>query len=428
MKAIRIPRLMELALGGALVLTPALPQQTINNASISGRVTDPSGQVIENARVVARQLETKLTQSTSTDTEGRFRFPYLRVGAYEISFQKVGFADLTRELTLAIGSAYELPVSLSVEIATTKVQVQADIAALETARSQIAGTVAQTEIKSLPLNGRNFLDIALLVPGVSPTNTASTQLFPETSAVTGQGLSINSQRNFSNGFIVDGLSANDDAAGLSGIPYGVDAVDELQVVTSGGQAEFGRALGGYVNVVTKSGTNTLHGNLYGYLRDKRMNASNALSRAKLPLTQVQYGASLGGPVIKDRSFYFGNFEQRRLNQSGLVTISPANVSAINARLEATGYKGPFVTTGLYPNPVDSTNILAKLDHQMSENDLITFRYTGYHVASENTRGAGGLSAPSCGGRAKQCRPQHRDRQHPYNLAESRERDTRSVHL
>ncbi len=88
MKAIRIPRLIELALGGALVITPALPQQTINNASISGRVTDPSGQVIENARVVARQLETKLTQSTSTDTEGRFRFPYLRVGAYEISFQR----------------------------------------------------------------------------------------------------------------------------------------------------------------------------------------------------------------------------------------------------------------------------------------------------------------------------------------------------
>ena len=394
MIAIRIPRLMQLALGSALMFTPALPQQSINYASISGRVIDPSGQVVENARVVARQSETKLTQSTSTDREGRFRFPYLRVGTYEISFQKEGFADLAREMTLAIGSAYELPVSLSVEIATTKVQVQADIGALETARSQIAGTVAQTEINSLPLNGRNFLDIALLVPGVSPTNTASTQLFPETSAVAGQGLSINSQRNFSNSFIVDGLSANDDAAGLSGIPYGVDAVDELQVVTSGGQAEFGRALGGYVNVVTKSGTNTLHGNLYGYLRDKRMNASNALSRAKLPLTQVQYGASLGGPVVKDRSFYFGNFEQRRLNQSGLVTISPANVSAINARLEATGYKGPFVTAGLYPNPVDSTNILAKLDHQVSETDLVTFRYTGYRVVSENSRGVGGLSAPS----------------------------------
>lgn len=385
---------MELALGGALMVMPVLSQQTINFASISGRVTDPSGQVVENAKVIAVQSETKLAQSANTDAEGRFRFPYLRVGRYELTIQKAGFAELRRDMTLAIGSAYELPVTLSVEVATTEVEVKADTAVLETARSQIAGTVAQTEIKSLPLNGRSYLDIALLVPGVSPTNTASSQLFPETSAVAGQGLSINSQRNFSNSFIVDGLSANDDAAGLSGIPYGVDAVDELQVVTSGGQAEFGRALGGYVNVVTKSGTNTLHGNFYGYFRDKRLNAKNALSGGKLPLTQVQYGASAGGPILKDRSFYFGNFEQRRLNQAGLVTISPANVPAINARLAATGYQGPFITTGLYPNPVDSTNILAKLDHQVNETDLVTFRYTGYQVMSENSRGAGGLSAPS----------------------------------
>ena len=105
---------------------------------------------------------------------------------------------------------------------------------LEAARSQIAGTVSQTEVKSLPLNERNFLDLALLVPGVSPTNTASTQLFPETSAVPGQGISVSSQRNFSNNFIVDGLSANDDAAGLSGIFYGLDVVHEFQVVTSEG--------------------------------------------------------------------------------------------------------------------------------------------------------------------------------------------------
>ena len=130
---------------------------------------------------------------------------------------------------------------------------------LETARSQIAGTVPQAEVESLPMNGRNFLDLALLIPGVSPTNTGSTQLFAETSAVPGPGHLVGSQRNLSNSFIVDGLSANDDAAGLSGIPYGVDAVDQFQVVTSGGQAELGRALGGYVNVVTRSGTNHVHG-------------------------------------------------------------------------------------------------------------------------------------------------------------------------
>src|SRR4029434_5961185 len=105
---------------------------------------------------------------------------------------------------------------------------------LESARSQISGTVRQSEVRNVPLNGRNFLDLALLIPGVSPTNTGSNQLFAETSAVPGQGISVGSQRNFSNSFIVDGLSANDDAAGLSGIYYGLDTVHEVQVVTSGG--------------------------------------------------------------------------------------------------------------------------------------------------------------------------------------------------
>ena len=136
-------------------------------------------------------------------------------------------------------------------------------------------------------------------------------------------MSIGSQRNFSNNFIVDGLSANDDAAGLSGIPYGVDAVEQFQVVTSGGQAELGRALGGYVNVVTKSGTNLLRGNVYGYFRDDALNGANALTGTTLPMHQNQYGASLGGPIVRDRTFYFSNFEQRQLDQSGLTTIADA---------------------------------------------------------------------------------------------------------
>ena len=193
------------------------------------------------------------------------------------------------------------------------------------------------------MNGRNFLDLALLVPGVSPTNIGSTQLFAETSAVPGQGLSIGSQRNFSNNFIVDGLSANDDAAGLSGMPYGVDAVDQFQVVTSGGQAELGRALGGYISVVTKSGTNALHGDVYGYFRDDSLNATNALLREqggkKPPMSQKQYGGSLGGPLVRNRSFYFANVEQRRLDQTGLATISADNVDVINARLAAVVVSG-----------------------------------------------------------------------------------------
>ena len=133
------------------------------------------------------------------------------------------------------------------------------------------------------------------MPGVSPTNVASTQLFPETSAVPGVRLSVGSQRNLSNNFIVDGLSANDDAAGLSGITYGVDAVEQFQVVTSGGQAELGRALGGYVNVVTRSGTNAAARDVYDYFRDDRFNAPNALSGTKLPMSQSQFGGKPGRP-------------------------------------------------------------------------------------------------------------------------------------
>jgi hypothetical protein len=174
----------------------------------------------------------------------------------------------------------------------------------------------------------------------------------------------------------------------------LDVVDELQVVTSGGQAEFGRALGGYVNVATKSGTDSMRGDIYGYLRNSRLNAANALSQSVLPMTSAQYGASLGGPLIRDRTFYFVNFEQHELNQSGLVTVSPANAVAINAHLLAIGYPGSPVFTGIYPNPVHSTNLFAKIDHRIGSRDQLTGRYSLYRVTSVNSRGAGGLSAPS----------------------------------
>ena len=369
-------------------------QETINYASISGHVTDPQGAAVPGAQVAVRQTETNVTGETVTDRQGRFRFPYLKVGPYEIKVRLQGFADATHSLTLTIGSAFELPVALTVAPLDTSVTVIGETMVLEAARSQIAGTVSQTEVRDLPMNGRNFLDLALLVPGVSPTNVSSTQLFAETSAVAGAGLSIGSQRNFSNNFIVDGLSANDDAAGLSGIPYGVDAVDQVQVVTSGGQAELGRALGGYVNVLTKSGTNTLHADFYTYLRDDRFNAPNALSGTTLPMNQQQFGASLGGPIRSGRTFYFSNFEQRKLDQSGLVAISSANVNAINARLASAGYPGSPVTTGIYPNPVDSSNFLGKVDHHLSGVDQFSVRYSLYKVTSANSRGAGALSAPS----------------------------------
>jgi Carboxypeptidase regulatory-like domain/TonB dependent receptor-like, beta-barrel len=369
-------------------------QETISYGSISGRVTDPQGAVVPGASVSTRHTQTNLIREGVTDGEGRFRFPYLRVGPYDVTVSHPGFASATRTISVTIGSAYEVPITLAVAGVTASVTVTDAATVLEGARSQIAGTVSNVEVENLPMNSRNFLDLALLVPGVSPTNIGSTQLFAETSAVPGQGISVSSQRNFSNNFIVDGLSANDDAAGLSGIPYGVDAIDQFQVVTSGGQAELGRALGGYISVVTKSGTNAPRGDFYGYFRDDRWNARNALSGTKLPMNQKQYGASMGGPIVRDRTFYFSNVEQRRLDQMGLATISAENVQTINAHLAVVGYPGSPISTGVYPNPVDTTHFLTKVDHQFNSRDQFSMRYSLYDVLSRNSRGAGALNAPT----------------------------------
>lgn len=370
-------------------------QEAVNYASVSGRVMDATGAAVPAADVFVRHVETNVRTTAETGVDGRFRFPYLRVGPYEIAVQKSGFAAATRSLTLTAGSAFDLPIALSVAAVEAEIAVTAEAPILETARSQIAATMTRAEITNLPLNGRNALDLALFAPGVSPTNVGgSGQLFPETSAVPGVGLSINSQRNFSNNYLVDGLSANDDAAGLSGLSLGVDAVDEMQVVTTGGQAELGRALGGYISIVTKSGTNRLTGDVYHYQRDDSLNARNALSGTKLPMRQAQFGFSIGGPIARDRTFYFVNVERRVLDQTGLSTIAPASVDIINARLAEVGYAGPAISTGEYPQPVRSTHLTGKVDHHLSGNGHLSVRYSLYDVHAENSRGAGALNAPS----------------------------------
>jgi hypothetical protein len=380
---------------------PALyAQQTINNASLTGRVTDKTGAVVHNATITARQTATNLSFTAVSDAAGRFRFPYLQVGPYEVTVHDAGFSDVRSSVNLTIGAAFDLPVVLSAGTTAT-VDVNSAPPLLETDRSQIAGTISQNEVANLPFNGRNFLDLALLVPGVSPTNTAANQLYAETSAVPGQGISVSSQHNFSNSFIVDGLSANDDAAGLVQTDFGLDVVQEMQVVTSGGQAEFGRALGGYINYVSKSGGNQLHGDVYAYLRDKNLNASNAYTHTLLPYTQTQSGASLGGPIIKDRTFYFANYEYRQLNQTAPMSITSSNAAAINTVLTTDSYPGQLLAISptnitIYKNPIRSSTFFAKVDHHVSDRDQLSVRYSLYHVSSINSRGAGGTTYTSAG--------------------------------
>ena len=370
--------------------------QSISGACLHGTVTDPTGALVPGAKVSALNLETRQSWILTTNDQGYFRFGYLPAGNYSVVASKPNFTGTPRQTTLATGQILHVDLALQVEGGTAAVEVESDRPLVETTRTAVADYVTAREVRDLPLNGRNYLDLALLVPGVSRANTGASQRFAETSAVPGTGISISSQRNLNNAFIVDGLSANDDAAELAGTFYSQEVVREFQVVSSGASAEFGRASAGAINITTRSGGDNFHGDVYGFLRNQRLDANNALTGTRLPLTQGQYGVSLGGPIVRERTFLFGNFEQTRQNTAGVIAIAPASVALINKRLDAVNYPGQRLTTGEFPTSLDTTNFFIRLDHRFSSDDQLNVRYAFYDVASENARNAGALNALSRG--------------------------------
>jgi carboxypeptidase family protein len=373
----------------------ASAQQNVTFASLSGEIEDANGARVAGATVTVTQIETNQQRTANSDREGRFRFPYLPVGSYRVTVDAPGFASAPQQVTLTVGQTRSLSIKLTVSGVAESVAIS-DVPSIETVRTQVSETIRPAEIDQLPLNGRNYLDLALLVPAVSPTNTGSNQRFAETSAVPGQGISFGGQRNLYNSFIVDGLSANDDAADLTGTYFSQEVIREFQVVTSGGIAEFGRASGGIVNIVTKSGTNAWHGDLYGFGRNQRFDARNPLAPQKDLLTQAQYGGTLSGPLHRNRTFFFTNFEQTRRNYSAVLTIAPGAVATINSRLTAVSYRGPRIETGVVPASFNTSNFFGRVDHQLNDRNQLTAHYSLYHINAVNSRTVGGLNSVSRG--------------------------------
>ncbi|MGC2239080.1 MAG: carboxypeptidase regulatory-like domain-containing protein [Pyrinomonadaceae bacterium] len=371
-------------------------QQIVSGATLRGVTTDTNDAVIRGAKVTAINLETNQAQTTISDSNGQFRFSYLPVGNYEIKAEQTGFITISQKITLTVGQILELELTFQINNVSYLIDVNTDTPIVETTRTQVTETILPADVENLPLNGRNFLDLALLIPGVSRTNTGSVQRFAETSAVPGTGLSVSGQRNLNNSFIVDGSSANDDAAELAGTYYSQEVIREFQIVTSGAVAEFGRAQSGFINIVTQSGTNNRRGKIYGFLRDDKFDARNPLATSKDPLTQTQYGLSLGAPIIKNRAFFFGNFEQTRRNDTNIITISPVNVAAINNRLTQAGYRGQMLQNGLVPGGYDTTNFFGRIDHQINSKNSFAATYNFYDIKAVNARTVGGLNAVSRG--------------------------------
>ena len=393
--SIRKVILSLLALAVVAGIHPNSTAQNVSSASVGGIVQDINGAAVAAVTLTATNVDTNQTRTTVTDRQGRFKFPYLPVGSYKLSAAASGFRIAAREIMLTVGQALDLVIKLDVDSVAEQVTVT-DASPIETTRTQVTQTIRPAEINQLPLNGRNYLDLALLVPGVSPTNTGSNQRFAETSAVPGQGISVAGQRNLYNSFILDGISANDDAADLTGTYFSQEVIREFQVITSGGIAEFGRASAGVINIISKSGTNNWRGDLYGFGRNQRFDARNPLATKKDLLTQAQYGGTIHGPLRLNRTFLFANFEQTRRNYSAVITIAPAAVAAVNNRLVAVGYRGSSIETGVVPASFDTSNLFARIDHQVTDHNQLAARYSLYHIDAVNSRSVGGLNAVSRG--------------------------------
>lgn len=378
------------------MLTLTLAQQTVTSATLSGRVVDMDGACVCGAMITVINTETRRKETAITNEAGGYKLSYLPVGNYQLVAECSGFATVNQPLTLTVGQALDVPIRLAVAGVTENVRVTNDVPTIEATRTQLAETILPHEIDNLPLNGRNYLDLAALTPGVSRSNPIANQRFPETSAVPGTGLSITGQRFINNGFVIDGLSANDDAADLPGTFYSQEVIREFQVITSGGIAQFGRASGGFVNIITQSGTNNYRGRVYGFFRNQRFDARNPLATGKDPLTQAQYGVSIGGPLVSDRTFFFTNFEQTRLHNAAVITISNANVAAVNSHLDAIAYGGSRLSSGIVSTGFNATNFLLRLDDQLTGSNQLSARYGLYNVDSINSRNVGGLNAVSRG--------------------------------
>ena len=380
-----------------LLLTAATvrAQQSVTSATLSGTIEDMQGAMVARATVTVTRVDQNETWQTTSDAQGRYRFTYLPVGRYQLKAERDGFAPFVLALSLSVGQTLDVPVKLGV-VVSELIEVHSDAPIIEAARTQVSETILPKEVDSLPLNGRNYLDLAALTPGVTRANPVSNQRFAETSAVPGTAISVTGQRNINNGFLMDGLSSNDDAADLPATFFSQDVIREFQVITSGGIAEYGRASAGIINVVTQSGTNDWHGRLYGFLRNQRFDARNPLARTKDPLTQAQYGATGGGPIVRDRTFIFANFEQTRLHNAVVLTITPASVLTINDILNQVKYSASRVETGLAPAGYNTSNVFVRVDHRINPANLLSARYSYYDISSLNARNVGGINAVSRG--------------------------------
>ncbi len=345
----------KLALVFALTAGFSLAQQT----GISGRVTDPSAASIDTVIVTATGDDDSKVKTVS-NSQGIYQFPTLRAAKYVIRFEAPGFAPAERTLSLLVGQMATVDVKLLLATASASIAVEAQAAAVDATTSVIAGDVSPTEVSKIPLNGRNYLQLAMMVPGITSNDVTNSPL----GTTDGGKLQIN----------VDGQQVTQNSAGDSfGEPqYSQDAIDQFQIITNRFDATLGRSSRLQINVQTKSGTNAFHGSLYGYFRNDAFNAADSVAHKVLPFSDQQFGGTFGGPIKKDKMFFFFAYEGER--QPTTIFNTP------------TGFGGLSYT---FANQLRTNSYLLHADYQIASNHHFSVRASGYtwQVPFNNVTGA-----------------------------------------
>jgi hypothetical protein len=295
--------------------------------SLRGTVVDPSGAVVESAAVHAQQTETGLTRTAFTDREGAYVLVELPIGHYQVRAEAKGYQKYLQEgISLDVNQTATVNVHLKLGAETQQVEVKADAQLVQSTVSSLGQTVMEREILDLPLDGRNFSQLGTLQPGVVPLTPGLLQAGGPARA--GQAYAVDGQRPESNNFLIDGAdNVNAVDAGFVLKPP-IDTIAEFKILTHNANAEFGRNTGSTTNIVTRGGTNSFHGAAWEFLRNDAMDASDFFSKSVQPLKQNQFGGTFGGPILKDKTFFFGYYEGFRNRQGKTV---PATVPSLAER-------------------------------------------------------------------------------------------------
>jgi outer membrane receptor protein involved in Fe transport len=389
----RFPRLLLTCAVFIFASALALAQSQATTGNIEGRVLDPQGAAVPNATVTAKNQQTGLEKSATSDAEGIYNIILLPPGQYTVSTSGTqGFQTTTlQNVTVTVGSRTPLDINLTIGGANIDVTVTSDAQVVETTRTSVATTINQRSIDNLPINGRNFQDFATLSPGVVRDPR-------------GGDLSVGGQRGTMNSLQVDGVDNNNtffgQALGRGGVrpPYqfSEESVQEFQVNQNGFSAEFGRAGGAVINVVTKSGTNEFHGGAFEYFRDEALNSNDPVTKAnesrrgqpnKRPPSHInQFGGRFGGPIVHDKAFFFLTYDGQRSNVPQVLDVP----NLLTAPAAAQAILLPKLNTYQVGRKQDV--FLGKTDIAVNQHNQLSLRYNHQGFTGVNNENNGTLSA------------------------------------